>query len=481
MFWRGVVGYLPVNLVQLVAGFGAIVVFTRLLSPADYGDYALGFSVSSLVQTALLVWNEAAMARFYAAERDEAGRAALFATVYRTFGVLALAVPAVTALAVLILPLSPGMRLALGAGVLSVVARSALKLAQERRRAAGAVRGFALFDMAQTGGAFVLGVAAVLFGARGAGPLIGAGAACALCLVFALPSELGQARAGRFDRARLGRHMSYGLPVALSLLMSLALATTDRFVLAGARDAATVGAYHAGYSLSNRTLDVLFIWLGMAGGPAAIAALERGGEAALRVVARSQAELMALVAIPAATGLALTAQPLAELMVGPALRADAARVTPWIAMGGLCAGMTTYYLHTAFTLARRTKSLLLAWSLPAGLNLVLTLVLIPRYGLDGAMWATTASYAAGLVAAYVLGRRHLKLPIPWRVLGEAALAAAGMALAVNALPDGGGLPELALKAGVGALVYTAGITALDLGRVRSLVATARAHARPNPA
>ena len=36
MFWRGVLGYLPVNLAQGLVGLLTIVVFTRLLSPADY-------------------------------------------------------------------------------------------------------------------------------------------------------------------------------------------------------------------------------------------------------------------------------------------------------------------------------------------------------------------------------------------------------------------------------------------------------------
>ncbi|HEX5376997.1 MAG TPA: lipopolysaccharide biosynthesis protein, partial [Phenylobacterium sp.] len=53
MFWRGVVGYLPVNVVQGLVGLLTIVTFTRLLSPAQFGDYALGFSVMSLTHTAL--------------------------------------------------------------------------------------------------------------------------------------------------------------------------------------------------------------------------------------------------------------------------------------------------------------------------------------------------------------------------------------------------------------------------------------------
>ena len=60
MFWRGVLGYLPVNIVQGLVGLATIVTFTRLLQPSQFGDYALGFSVMSLLHTAIFTWNEAA-------------------------------------------------------------------------------------------------------------------------------------------------------------------------------------------------------------------------------------------------------------------------------------------------------------------------------------------------------------------------------------------------------------------------------------
>ena len=42
------------------------------------------------------------------------------------------------------------------------------------------------------------------------------------------------------------------------------LASTDRFLLALFMNEAAVGAYHAAYSIANRTLDVMFVWLGAA-------------------------------------------------------------------------------------------------------------------------------------------------------------------------------------------------------------------------
>jgi O-antigen/teichoic acid export membrane protein len=380
---------------------------------------------------------------------------------------MALLLPLAAALILAFAPVSGALKLAVASGLGSAVVRSLLKLAQERRRAAGEVRGFAVYDIAQTGGGFLVGIALAFGGFGGSSPLLGAGVASAVCLIWALPSELSHMRGGRFDGARLRGYMAYGVPIALSLLMSLALATTDRFVLAGYMTEATVGAYHAGYSLSNRTLDVMFAWLGMAGGPACIMALERGGHAALLKTAREQAGFMVMIALPAAVGLALTAAPLADIMVGPALRASAARVTPWIAISALFSGLTTYYLHTAFTLSRKTCRLIVAMAIPAAANLALTLILIPRFGLDGAMWATTASYALGMVASYTLGRRALALPIPWATLAQSGVATAGMVVVVLRLPSSGGIGELALKAGVGALVYGGVALSLNAGGARS--------------
>ena len=467
MFWRGVIGYLPANVVQGVAGLLSIVAFTRLLSPEAYGAYALAFSASSLAHTITFTWLEAAMARFYARE-DEAGRlGAHFGTIYRVFLVLGLGFPVLAGGVVWLLPLAASLKTAIAAGLVCIPVRSLAKLAQEHRRAAGRVGSSALLDMGQSGGAFLIGAGLAMLGAGGASPLLGAGAAAAACLVFVLPGELKAARPGHFEPRRAVDYAHYGLPVSLSLVLSLALATTDRFMLAAFLGPASVGVYHAGYSLSNRTLDVLFIWLGAAGGPAAVAALERGGRRALASTAREQSSLMVLICLPAAVGLALVARPLAELMVGEALRTGAARVTPWIAASGFFAGVTTYYLHTAFTLARRTKLLLLAMAVPALANLGLTFVLIPRFGLDGAMWATTASYLVGALASSGLGRQATPLPIPWTTLGRCGLAAAGMAIAVSLVPASGGLVELIAKAMTGAAAYAVLVFVLDGGGVRS--------------
>ncbi len=466
MFWRGVWGYLPLNVLQALVAFGVIVAFTRLLTPAEFGAYALAFSVVNLAQTAAFTWVEAAMARFHAQAEVRGESPQHFATLYILYAVVALLFVAITA-GVLLWPGAGELKLALAAGFGAAIARSLAILARERRRAAGQVLSASGLDALSTAGGFAVGLVLAVLDFGAAAPLLGAGVGALLVALVATPKELSFARGGRFEAGRALDYARYGAPVSLSLLLSLVLSTTDRFLLAHFTDEATVGVYHSGYSLANRTLDVLFVWLGMAGWPALVATFERDGPDALAPAAKEQARLMLLIALPSAVGLALVARPLADVLVGEAVREGAAQVTPWIAASGLLGGFTVHYLHHAFTLGRRTERFVAAMILPVVANAVLCWVLIPRYGAVGAAAATAFSFALGAVASWVLGRRIVPLPIPWSDLGRCAIACAAMAAAVLLTPSLGGLPELILKSAVGAAVYALAAWALDAGGARS--------------
>jgi O-antigen/teichoic acid export membrane protein len=303
---------------------------------------------------------------------------------------------------------------------------------------------------------------------QGAAPLAGGAVAAALCAAWALPRDLAELKGGRFEPERARAYALYGVPVSLSLVLTLVLGAVDRMLLAAFLDESAVGVYHAGYSLSNRTLDVIFLWLGMAGAPAAVAAFERGGKAGLEHAALDQARLMVLITFPAAVGVALVAAPLSEVMVGEAFRDGAAQVIPWIALSGLLAGFTTHYLNQGFTISRRTGRLVAAMGVAAVANIGLNLALIPVFGLDGALWATAASFAIGAAASWALSRDAVQLPLPWRDIARCAAACGIMALVVSAVPAIGGVLELSLKATVGALAYGVAAFALDASGVRSL-------------
>ncbi|HRJ65059.1 MAG TPA: lipopolysaccharide biosynthesis protein, partial [Brevundimonas sp.] len=173
MFWRGVWGYLPANIVQGVVGFLAIILFTRLLSPTDFGRYALAFSVLTLAHVAVFTWLEAAMARFWASGKPGSDLAGHFASLYRAATWLSVAFIPVVGLVLWLWPADPLLKFALAAGLAGCPVRSFVKLAQERYRAAGEVAKAANLDMSVAVGGLLIGVAFALGGAGGAAPLLG--------------------------------------------------------------------------------------------------------------------------------------------------------------------------------------------------------------------------------------------------------------------------------------------------------------------
>jgi len=462
MFWRGVVAYLPVQAVKAVIGFASIIVFTRLLTPEEYGRYALAFSSSAILHTVLLSWLEAAMDRFHVQALERGESPEHLRTLYGAFAGLSVLAGLAAWAGLALAQLDPTLELALAVSVGGAVARTAKRLMQKRRRAEGEVRRYAVTSIASTLGGFALGVVCAKAGLGAAAPIAGALGAAAAYLLIESPGELKRLRGGRIEPERAARYAVYGVPVAMSVLLALVLTSADRFILAAYLDEAAVGDYQAGYAVGSRTLDVMFLWLGLAGAPAAVAALERTGRSGLDASMRAQAQLMALLTIPATVGLVLVAEPLAALIVGEALQAGAARVIPWVAVGGLFSGWTAHYFSQAFTLSRRPRLLVASMIPPTVTNLGLNLLLIPRFGLDGAMWATTAGFAVGVVAAYALGRRCLPLPLPGAAVLRSLSASAVMACAVIAVPPLGALPALTLKAGVGAAAYALALLLLEV-------------------
>ncbi len=474
MFSKGLLGYLPANILQGLVGFATLMALTRLLSPTDYGSYVLALGVSSVAYTLVFTWLEAAMARFYPAERlDDPEAPILYGTVYRLFIVVAGAFLLVAGVGLALWPatdpLQRGLKIAIGLGLVSTVPRSLAKLIQEQRRSEGRVAAAAGIDMLLTGGGFAFAVLFVLGGVKGGAPLLGAGVMACLILPLFAAEDWGRARRGRFEAEAARTYAHFGFPVSLGVVLSIALYTVDRFMIAHYLGEADAGAYHAGFSIASRVIDVLFIWFGAAGVPAMIHALENGGERGLQAEGRRQLTLMCLIQFPAVAGLIAVAGPLSSFLIGERLRGPALSITPLVTVGALLAGLNNGYFLLPFTLAKKTRLLVLAMGAPAVANIALNLALIPRLGLVGAALAYLLSFLIGILTAWGLGGRVMRLPVPVVELGKIAVAAALMALGLSWLPALGTICDLILKPVVGMLAYGLMVYGFNLGGVRPLV------------
>lgn len=447
---RGASGALAVMTVSL---------FARLLGPAGYAHWALAVTVSAFIAGVLIQPLNSSLARFLPRPGFDTlpatlGRAILIAAVMALPLALALEwfspawLPAGIALAALLLGVTQG-----GFDFSAQFLSSTL---QARRYG----RLYILKAVLALG----LGVAALKLGA-GVWGVIGAMVASYIvsCAVSA-PDAWRRVWGGRFQWSELRAVQSYALPAGFALVTGYLLQWSDRLILAAYVPPAKLGAYSAAGDLALQGMGLLFSAFHLAWFPRLVAAWERSRVEVDAMFAR-YLQLTAVVMLPSALGFVLVAPDLAQVLLGGAYRADAARVMPWFALSALLAGLRCYVFDVQLNLTQRMKRLSLTVGVCAALGVGLNLWLVPLYGIDGAAWVAALVQAVGCLMSLAAGRGVLRLRLPWREVLALSLALCAMAAALALVPEGG-WRNLALRVSVGAAVYAVIALAFNLAGLR---------------
>lgn len=471
MMGRSMLAYIPVNLANIIASFGTIVVLTRLLNGdggAEFGRYALAIITMHTVHMALFTWLEAAMARFQARAEREGDVNSHLKTIYSYAAAVGAAGFALMLTILLALPLSDTMKTIMVFVITSTTIQIFFNLGMEAHKAAHRIKRYSLTYSSHTLISFSLGVVLIVTTPlREVAPFVGIIVATIIALSIDLPFMFKRMKGGTVQPAKANTYFRYGMPICISLLLAYALNSADMYLIAGIMGEASAGQYNAGYNLANRSLEILFVWISMAATPIAVTLMEKEGVERSREVMKDYGTSLLWIAMPAATGIALVAKEFGFIL-GESVRSEAITVMPMIAFAGVLNGLISYYAQRAFMLSGKTNMFVWAMVPPVILNIGLNLWLIPIYGLMGAVYATVISYMLGFVLAVAVGRRFYPLPIPFRATLEIGFACACMAMAVLALPDLSHLPDfiaLVIKASIGASVY--GIICMAINAVNS--------------
>lgn len=445
----------------------ALAIYTRLLAPAEFGRYVLVIAVIGLAEALIFQWIRLVLARFLPAQRNDPGR--LMGTVAALFLGITAAAAGVGLGVALYWPDPVWQRLiALAVPLLVTQAWFELNL-----------------TIASTGldvGRYtrlITTKAVLAVGAGGSLAWIGLGAHAPLTGLLAgqvvAVAAFGLARWRNVrvqwpERSALRAQLTYGLPLALTLGLGALVATADRLLLQWFLGVAAVGAYAAGYDLAQQSLGLLLATVNTAAYPLAVHALERDGVGAAREQLAHNGALIISLGLGGAAGLSVIGPALVGVIVGAELRDDAARVLPWIALGAALSSIKAFHFDIAFHLARRSRWLVGTGAAAVIANVVLSLLLIPRFGLLGAAWASVAAFATGAAASAWFGRRVFQMPslIPLLAGGlvVALAAAAGAWLASWSVE---GAPGLVLGLGVGTLSAAGAAYTFDIAGLRHAV------------
>lgn len=407
---RGALVYGVTNFGLKGLNFGLVVLYTRFLTPADFGTVALAEIVASVMAAVSSLGLTSALQPLYFSYMSEP-------ILQRRCVSSLIRFAAATTMVVLLLSLLSGMVLPPGAGfriafypyiAIALCTGSALQLNDyrlvlyqlEERPLSYSMLAVACFGF--TSSATVYRV--ILLHGGGLGLLVGklTGAVLTVCLAAWLGRRW---LSGGWEKSFVIEALPIALPLVPHLLLALGLVAADRLILQHYRSMQEVGLYSLAYTLGTMmflvTASVVQAWSPL------FYRMAAQGQAQRVLTSRMLGAILLLLGTVAVCGSAI-AHPFIRGVLDSRYWA-AERIVPLV-IGG-------YLFHAVFSLfqlsalhARKAQFVWTVSVLALTINLVLNFAWDARWGMQGAAWATTIAYAVEGLLMYWYAQRVYKLP-----------------------------------------------------------------------
>lgn len=269
--------------------------------------------------------------------------------------------------------------------------------------------------------------------------------------------------------AKVLKLLKYGLPLSLTFMLLEVIHATDRVLLGWLVGLEVAGQYAVAFSLPFQLLILVGSAVNTAAYPLLLKTLEQQSEAVTRKKLANYFLILLGLLLPCYFGLIAISHDFMPLLIGATYLHESLRLLPSI--GLLLVINVIYLFHTslAFQIAKQTQKTVFIVGASAILNVVLNLILIPYYQIDGAILASLVAYSVCVFYGQIIGAKYFKLPIPWFELAKLVLAAVLMVIALNTLPLNHGLVEGMLRILLGAALYLGMIYLLDVGGIRVIL------------
>ncbi|WNO61677.1 lipopolysaccharide biosynthesis protein [Rheinheimera sp. MMS21-TC3] len=446
----------------------ALSVYTRLLTPEDYGFYSLTIVVAMGLNTIVFQWISLALGRFLPEVNDARLKKQWVSTAVYSWLCIAL----IISVATYFLPLDDYLsQFSVIFSIVGILAAGQGWFALALRFDNIALRPvrYGIASLIKSGLALLLGGAALHFG-------LDVRAVLMMLLIALLLSSLLQRSEWAnsdirfFDKSIFIKMLVYGMPLTMTFVMTFLIDASGRFFIAKYQGPAEVGVFSASFEFIQYIIGTLLGIIHLAAFPLIISKLNKEGEIAARKQLVINFELLLAVAAASCVGLALLSADVAALFMGENFRAGANTLMPWLALALFLSVIRSYYFDYAFQLGSNTVLQFYTVAVGALVNIIACIILIPICGLSGAAVAICYGFAASLVTSIVLGKYAFVMPaLPKLAIVKVAFAICCMVLAIVQLPVLTALWALILKTLVGGAVFISVMIMMNYMNVRQLL------------
>jgi O-antigen/teichoic acid export membrane protein len=441
------------GLVQRILAVLLLPVYTRYLSPADYGIVETLIALTTVLVITLRLGITNAFFRFYFDSPDQSHRRLVLRTSF--WFTMAMATLGLVVGVAFSREISTALFGSSGEAEVVAAAFVALwaQMNYEQLTSLFRVEERSVAYLAASLANIALTIAATLLlvVALDAGPLgVVVGNFTGTLLVYAALVGYRREQLGlQLDRRLLREMNRFGMPLVPSALFLWVTNFSDRFFLVKLTDTEEVGLYSVGVRIASAMALLLTAF--RTAWPAFAYSIDDDREAR-----RTYAFVLTYLVLATswvATGLALLSPWLVDWIAAPAFSSSSRVVGPLAFAVVVFAGYVVVAIGVGR--ARRTQFNWVVTGAAAIVNVALNLLLIPPYGMMGAAVATIAAYATMFAGMTWWAQKIYPVPYQWRRVATAA--ATGIALVAAGKLLGGGLAvALALSLAYPLVLFLAG-------------------------
>ena len=454
-----------------VLNFSAIALYSRLLSPDEYGAYSVVFVGAALVVSFAFSWLELSFVRFVSS-----GEFCTSKHVFSNFIILYVVLLFIVA-SVLILLYFTSLFSMLSASVFLIVVVLIVSevifiaVNNHARFVNRALFCYSIAMISRSVLAFFLGWLFVVLGYSYVGILV------ALACSFIIPTIIVSFKSRIWsdfsitfaDYGLIKDICHFGVPLVLVMVIQSAISATDRFLLMGMQGAEVTGQYSASQDLVVKLFIFLLAIVHKVSYPLVINKFENGGMVNARGQLKQHLILLLTIAIPAVFAMSIYAVNIVDVVLGEKFRVVAADLMPYQVVIAFINCLSMFYIVMPFYLMKKTKILVVPGIVALLANLIIGYIAIGLWGIYGAVLGSFVAYSLYFLLSLTLGRRFLELPGPG---GDVAKVLFSSALMVSILllfkwdVGGEGLAGLVVT---GLVSYALISLALNIGGSRDLV------------
>ena len=223
---------------------------------------------------------------------------------------------------------------------------------------------------------------------------------------------------------KIKEYLRFGLPTVPGTISSWVVSSSDRYVIAYFLGVTSVGVYYAGYALGG-ILALVPMALGFVLAPTLSRLYDEGKIDEVKAHLSFSLKYFLALAIPFVFGATVLSRKILWVFSTPEIATEGYLIVPLVAFSTLLIGIEIIR-GQIIRLVKKTKIIGWTWMVAALANLVLNIVLVPRFGIVAAAITTLVAYALALGITTFFSVKEIRFGVEWGFILKSVIAAAVM-------------------------------------------------------